>query len=312
MTKRRRPMLNDEVSELYKHLRSGMNQGLSLQEKLDRIRQNKDLDLNARREKIKKTVMENSKQEKKNSPWEGAFLNSQTFARNGFVHHISKPLLSFSWSSSFSFSKCHLDTNVPYDNFITQFFDVEKFTRYARMFTRGYDVYTPTTNIVFHDYHNFRDMPTTGEKVGKNDMHSWAHDETEMRDSIARVHTILGIHDGERNDNAEQLEREHAELGIYGVGKLRSLKQLEAFTSINLKDKVGNVNNTTCTNLEWVPYNMGEDDFSLSSISHTGSVRPDEKVLSISPMDNLFTIINSESSDRVLDPQPEFPNRNVS
>jgi hypothetical protein len=72
---------------------------------------------------------------------------------------------------------------------------------------------------------------------------------------------------------------DQANLGIYGLGKRRSLEQLSAFTSLNLNGGRGHVGKV-CAGHEWVPYD-----------SH------------ISPTENLFT--NPDN----LDPQPEYPLR---
>ena len=218
-------------------------------------------------------------------------LMIKDFGQWGVVQDISKPLLSYSWSSKFSFSKCHLDTNVPYDNFVTQFLDTEDFTRYVRMFTRGYDVYTPTTNIVYRDYHG-----ANADRTLTSVYNHWNHDEIERKDSIERVHTILELDN--RKKRQHQQEQERSNLGIYGIGKLRSLKQLETFTGIDLKQMLGHSMNKipTCANLRWEPYEP-QDQVILPS---------DLRLLPVSPMDNLY----NQSND--LDPQPEFPNRKVS
>ena len=64
---------------------------------------------------------------------------------------LSQPLLSSAYSPSFAFARCHYETNVPHDPFAVQLLETEKFPKYARMWTRGYDVYTPSVNIVYKD-----------------------------------------------------------------------------------------------------------------------------------------------------------------
>ncbi len=262
---------------------------------------------------------------------------SKEFANNGMAQKLTKPLLSYSWSSSFSFSKCHLDTNVPYDPFLTQSYDTEEFTRYARMFTHGYDTYTATQNIVYHDFYKFQDLD---KYIMKKSM-SWSHDEKEKYDSIERVKTILGINN--------MPERQKVKYGVYGLGKLRSLQQLQNFVGIKLKSKFSNMNKPTCSELQWVPYNSQDDENEiinslpqdtnirtgvrrniqankhLNQNSNTTSISPNnthiqhitypsKKILSIAPMDNLYeysTTTYSFTNDN-LDPQPEFTNRIVS
>ena len=232
--------------------------------------------------------------------WTGKGKFPKFHSINGVVEELTKPLLSYSWSSSFSFSKCHLETSVPYDNFITQLYDTEDFTRYARMFTRGYDVYTPTTNIVYHDYKNTLDIGYGKGMTYRRS--SWPHDDNEKNESITRVHSVLGI-DKDGSNNEEQVK-----LGIYGLGKLRSLEQLEEFVGINIKKKIGNAEKPTCGKLGWVPYQIigNENNFILDNQSDSSLHRSKERILMpASPMDNL----NHDVDD--LEPQPEFPKRTV-
>lgn len=51
--------------------------------------------------------------------------------------------------------------------------------------------------------------------------------------SLARIKTFLEVKDGDPSDTAK------ANLGIYGIGKRRTLKQLSAFAGIDLATGVG-------------------------------------------------------------------------
>lgn len=131
-----------------------------------------------------------------------------------------------------------------------------------------YDTYTPTRNIVFHDY-----QPQANGH-GNNEWFKRQRDRF-RKAAIARVKTILQIPEGDPSEQAQ------ANLGIYGIGKRRSLEQLQAFVNVDLQNAFGNVGPTMrCTGAPWVPF--------------------DEK---ISPVENLF-----DNPDN-LDPQPEFPLR---
>jgi hypothetical protein len=129
-----------------------------------------------------------------------------------------------------------------------------------------YDVYTPTQNIVFHDYR------TQPNGHGNNEWFKRQRDRFRLA-SLARVKTILQMPGGESDVN------DQANLGIYGLGKRRSLEQLNAFTRLDLMKGRGH-NGIHCTGHEWVPYDT-----------------------SISPTENLFG--NPDN----LDPQPEYPLR---
>jgi len=119
-----------------------------------------------------------------------------------------------------------LEETAPYDPFTQYVFGAEQFSRFARFWTRGYDVYTPTKNIVYHDY-----------VASEHGIKEWFKQRRERirAQSLVRTKTFLGIssHDG------VNLEVAHANLGIYGLGKRRTLKQLEDFVGIDLAKKQG-------------------------------------------------------------------------
>jgi hypothetical protein len=129
-------------------------------------------------------------------------------------------------------------------------------------------VYTPTRNIVFHDY---------GDQVNGHGRDEWFKHQLDWirKASIKRVQTALQMEGGETD------ELDQANLGLYGLGKRRSLKQLQSFVNIDLDTRRGNFGrDIICAGLNWVPYDA-----------------------SISPTDNLF-----DHPDN-LDPQPVYPLR---
>lgn len=131
-----------------------------------------------------------------------------------------------------------------------------------------YDVYTPTRNVVFHD----AEEPANGH--GANEWFSAFHYQKDRlrRVAVARAKTVLGMPDGAERDVAK------ANMGLYGIGKRRSLEQLEEFTNVKLKEQKGNVgSNIKCSGYEWVPYDKN-----------------------MSPMENMF------GSPDNLEPQPEY------
>jgi hypothetical protein len=64
----------------------------------------------------------------------------------------SPKLTNAIWGAGLSFSKCHAERKVPYDPHTPHIFDGEEFSRAARFFTHGYDIYTPHRVYVVHDY----------------------------------------------------------------------------------------------------------------------------------------------------------------
>lgn len=95
-----------------------------------------------------------------NNRWEVPHLCQATFTESGMVRNLlpraamdlEKPILAPLWSAGFSFSKCHAEKKTPPDPNFLFIFDGEEFTKFARLWTRGYDVYTPNRIVVAHDY----------------------------------------------------------------------------------------------------------------------------------------------------------------
>ena len=68
--------------------------------------------------------------------------------------NLDKPKLTNGiWGAGLSFSKCHAERKTPYDPSLPYVFDGEEFSKAARLWTYGYDMYTPHRVYVFHDYH---------------------------------------------------------------------------------------------------------------------------------------------------------------
>jgi len=211
---------------------------------------------------------------------------------------LMQPLLSTAHSSSFAFAKCHYETNVPHDPFATQLLNTEKFPRFARLWTRGYDVYVPSVNIVYRDnvvLHPLHQTAGHGEKREK----LWPKNDNERKAAHIRMKVLLDIHHGITSAEASSLgggngiggkiSTARANLGIYGLGKRRTLDQLLEFTGIALPgtDFTGQRGNDGkgCSNPIWVPYDA-----------------------SISPRANLF---DGTGKANDLDLDPEFPLRTL-
>jgi Glycosyltransferase (GlcNAc) len=166
---------------------------------------------------------------------------------------------------------------------------IEQFGRYARMYTRGYDTYTPTRNYVFHDY---------GDQPNGHGNLEWFKNNQKQRFrtmAIDRVKLMLeiptiseeGIGGGGGGDNKDEraLITARANLGLYGLGKRRSLDDLHKFAHVNFAYAVSNAGKqAVCMHnaADYVKYDA-----------------------SISPFENL----HDKPDD--LDPQPEFPLRTI-
>lgn len=189
---------------------------------------------------------------------------------DGKVERLKRPLLAHTWSPGFSFSKCHLEEAAPADGFLPYVSsDIEAFARYARFWTRGYDVYTPTQNIVYRQAEAQQE-----HKLEWINAKNWGGLKTTVRsESLNRIRSYLEIEDESVTENLDNL-------GNYGIGNRRTLRQLTDFVGINLKTQQSRSDSAPCGNFRWVPYDSD-----------------------ISPMENLYSNPND------LDPQPEYPMR---
>ena len=104
---------------------------------------------------------------------------------------LKRPLLSSSISSSFAFAKCHYETNVPHDPFAAQLLRTERFPRFARLWTRGYDVYTPAVNIVYRDETELHPLHGSRLGHGEDGERHWPRNDAERRGSHVRMKVLL-------------------------------------------------------------------------------------------------------------------------
>merc|ERR1719310_2311365 len=120
-------------------------------------------------------------------------------------------------------------------------FDGEEFSRMVRAWTHGYDVYAPQRAVVFHDYGN----PTfhTGD---------WsAHGQGSYGNN--RIKLLMKGGDSAIASDKPIVDPS-ADLGIYGLGKARSLAQFEDFSGIPVRTGGSGNNLTKCADLNYVAY----------------------------------------------------------
>jgi hypothetical protein len=168
-----------------------------------------------------------------------------------------------------------MEEAVPYDFFMPQIFDGEEFTRFARLWTRGYDVYTPSKNIVFHD--------ANAEPDG-HDGKGWPKSEVISELSVQRAKTLLQMPAG---DHSEAVQ---ANFGLYGLGKRRSMDEFKIFIGVEFDVDV--FRPPPCGKKQWVPYDLSlsatenlydhpndldpQPEFPLRTISQQPKISPDE------------------------------------
>ena len=188
------------------------------------------------------------------------------------VKLVKPKLTNAMWGAGLSFHRCHAELSVPIDPYLDNVFDGEEGSRGIRLFTHGYDVYTPDKVLVTHDYHTHQGNPVV-HTWGRGNNHlrhgagedeetlptswKWMGDIEKARDSwktfgSRRVNMLLGIGSNFDSTEAQRTEVERIRQSRFGLGNKRSLEQVQEFTGINLLEEKMEKNG--CGNLIWVPY----------------------------------------------------------
>ena len=100
---------------------------------------------------------------KESSVYDGFFRVNSNYMEPG-----EKPVLSYGWGACFSFSKSYILHDAPYDAYTQFLFFGEEMDIWARMYTRGWYVYAPSTPICFTSFDRsyrptFWENPDQGE-----------------------------------------------------------------------------------------------------------------------------------------------------
>jgi len=86
-------------------------------------------------------------QNKETSEYDGFFrVNSD------FIQTADKPMLAYGWGACFSFSEGDMMHDAPYDPYTPFLFFGEEMDIWARMYTRGWNVYAPSVPICFTNF----------------------------------------------------------------------------------------------------------------------------------------------------------------
>ncbi|CAM9815553.1 unnamed protein product [Pylaiella littoralis] len=154
---------------------------------------------------------------------------------------LPAPKLTNTWAAGLSFGKCHSWKATPYDPGLRKkVFDGEEFSMHARLWTRGYDTYTPDKSLVGHDYNGVKDGPKPSSWL-ENDMVIGAKDL-----AYKRMFTLFGMPG--KVDTPEMWES----IGRYGLGKKRTLEQYQQFIGVNLTTL--EIVTSKCGSLRYVPF----------------------------------------------------------
>ena len=157
---------------------------------------------------------------------------------------LRSPKLTPLWGAGLSFSKCHAELRVPYDPHLPQIFDGEEFSRALRLFTHGYDMYTPSRGIVFHDYRH-KLMQGQGNQVPwsfQPPPEEGARKAAEQEASNKRLRTLFRM----PGASGEAL-------GAFGLGPARTFEQFVQFSGVDPRTQKTSEGDQ-CGDVKWVPF----------------------------------------------------------
>ena len=173
--------------------------------------------------------------------------------------NLIRPKLTNLWAAGLSFSPCEAALVVPYDPYLDNVFDGEEYSYWARLFTWGYDVYTPDGVVVLHDYQGHqgnRVVHTWGRKRGLRGGGGAppASVDPRLEKATLEIEAARGGVDvkGTARVNALLAGSDPALAGSrYGLGGRRTLESALEFSGVDVgggRMRPGN----RCGNLDWV------------------------------------------------------------
>jgi len=179
---------------------------------------------------------------------------------------LTRPKLTTLWAAGFSFLKCHGEKQTPNDPQLPGVFDGEEYSKGARMWTRGYDIYTPHLSLIVHDYNKPKDYDPLG----------WDRDDKSYKRSKKRLFTLLEMERGENTTEARKA------LGRYGLGDRRTLNQYIKFTGVDIRHR--KAFESRCGTIDWMPFEehpLGPEGPLLEQFLEFGAFHPKQWPTSI-------------------------------
>lgn len=134
------------------------------------------------------------------------------------AHLPDAPQPTLFCGAGFIFGPAAWMSEVPYDPFL--YFQGEEITVAVRLYTNGWDLFTPSDVLAYHDYNARPDRPR--HWVDRRD---WAPMNAR---SVQRIRHLLGMEESRDPDVLR-------EIGRYGLGRVRSLGDYEAASGIDFR-----------------------------------------------------------------------------
>ena len=193
--------------------------------------------------------------------------------------NLQRPIIAPLWAAGLSFSRCHAEKRVPNDINLKHVFNGEEFSRGARLWTHGYDIYSPSRAYIGTWYQS--------EKGNKG---SWRVDRDELAQSNARMGTLLKFPNSDQSDEAYQ------KLGFYGIGKQRTLEQYLEFSGVDTKNKKVDMSDKCIR--KWIAWDDTEiKNEILNMDNHVVDHSKKENIGIQKPKENNAVIINEKISE---------------
>ncbi|ETV99363.1 hypothetical protein H310_08077 [Aphanomyces invadans] len=159
------------------------------------------------------------------------------------------PLMSALWGGCLSFSKCHAERRAPNDKHMNWVFWGEEYLRSMQLWTRGYDLYSPSKygHVVFHNWSDDKGMK---KRFWDNVTQVMTQEQHDMEEKLAynRLRMVLTLPFKGPVD-AEEVDKYHG-------GKVRSVEQFLKFSGISNTNPA--LDEFRCEQLHWVPYAVPE------------------------------------------------------
>ncbi|KAF0718056.1 Aste57867_1934 [Aphanomyces stellatus] len=161
------------------------------------------------------------------------------------------PQMAPLWGGCLSFSKCHAERRAQNDKHMNWVFWGEEYLRSMQLWTRGYDLYSPSRHghVVFHNWSDDKGMKKRFWDNVTQVMTQEQHDKEEQL-AYNRLRMVLKL---PLKDNVGV---DADEIDMYHSGHVRSVDQFLTFSGISKLDPT--LDRPRCEQLHWVPYDVPE------------------------------------------------------
>ncbi|KAF0705058.1 Aste57867_7151 [Aphanomyces stellatus] len=165
------------------------------------------------------------------------------------IHASELPQMAPLWGGCLSFSKCHAERRAQNDKHMNWVFWGEEYLRSMQLWTRGYDLYSPSRHghVVFHNWSDDKGMK---KRFSDNVTQVVTQEQHDQEEHLAYNRLRLAL------ELPFEGPVDAAEMDVYHGGKVRSVAQFLEFSGISNVDH--KLDRPRCEQLHWVPYSAPE------------------------------------------------------